>query len=145
MTIEDYDQVIAIWRDTEGVCLSDADSREVIQRYLERNPRLSHVAEQDGEIVGAVLCGHDSRRGYMHHLAVLPGSRGRGFGRRLAEACLEQLGLAGIPKCHIFVYVDNESGAQFWRHSGWVERTELKIMSSESRSAPALRKEFASQ
>ncbi|TLN13669.1 N-acetyltransferase, partial [bacterium] len=70
MTIDDYDEIIELWKTTEGVGLSDADSRRGINLFLQRNPNLSVVARDEDKLVGAVLCGHDGRRGYLHHLAV---------------------------------------------------------------------------
>ena len=63
--VEDYDAVIALWRRTEGVGLNESDTRRAIAEFLQCNPRLSFVAEKDGRIIGAVLCGHDGRRGYL--------------------------------------------------------------------------------
>ncbi len=73
MTAQDYDEVAGLWRHTEGVGLDDdTDTREEIAAYLARKPGFSYVARQQCQIVGAVLCGHDGRRGYLHHLAVAP-------------------------------------------------------------------------
>ena len=80
-TIELYDSVLALWQKCEGVGLSDADSREGIQSYLDRNPWMSFVATVDGSVVGAILAGHDGRRGYIHHLAVHPDHRRQGLAR----------------------------------------------------------------
>ena len=46
MAADDYDEVLRLWRDTEGIGLheDEADSRAGIARYLERNPGLSSVA-----------------------------------------------------------------------------------------------------
>jgi N-acetylglutamate synthase len=74
-SLDAYDAVLALWRQCEGIGLSQADSRENIQRYLERNPGMSFIATFNGTVVGAVLCGHDGRRGYIHHLAVHPSCR----------------------------------------------------------------------
>ena len=52
MTIGDFDGVIALMRQTAGVTVRDADSREAVGRYLERNPGFSFVAEFAGELVG---------------------------------------------------------------------------------------------
>ncbi|HEV7224007.1 MAG TPA: GNAT family N-acetyltransferase, partial [Pirellulales bacterium] len=128
MTIDDYDAVVALWQTTEGVGLNESDSREGIESYLGRNPELSLVVEVDSEIVAAVLCGHDGRRGFLNHLAVARPFRGQGLGRRLVEACLGRLGPLGILKCNIYLYVDNAAGAAFWRHLGWQDRAELKVM-----------------
>src|SRR4029077_6952441 len=57
--IGDYDRAIALWNDVEGVEICEGDSREEVREYLERNPKLSRVAEENGTIAGAALCGHD--------------------------------------------------------------------------------------
>lgn len=130
MTLADYDEVYALWQATEGVGLSSADSREAIGRYLARNPGMSFVARgEQGELVGTVLCGHDGRRGFLHHLAVKADCRRQGAGRALVECCLSVLAAEGIEKCHLFVYKDNHSGRAFWEKIGWEERTTLVIMS----------------
>lgn len=126
--IEDYERVVALWRRTEGVGLNESDTRRAIAVYLHRNPRLSFVAEQDGQIIGAVLCGHDGRRGYLHHLAVAKRHRRCGIGRHLVNACLAKLRQAGIPKCNIFIFANNTKGIKFWAHTGWGLRKELRLM-----------------
>jgi len=78
MTIGDYDEVLALWKGTEGVGLTPADSRQNVARFLARNPGLSLVARAGGKIVGAVLGGHDGRKGYLYHLAVAPAIAARG-------------------------------------------------------------------
>lgn len=132
MTLSDYDAVLALWRASPGVGLSDADSPEAIARFLQRNPGLCFVAEEDGCLAGAVLCGHDSRRGYLYHLAVHPDFQRRGLGQALVECCLAGLRALDIHKCHIFVYGQNEAGLAFWRSASWVQRFELVILSKDT-------------
>lgn len=132
MTIADYEDTIALWQRCDGIGLSAADSREAIARYLARNPGMSFVArDTDGRLVGAVLCGHDGRRGYLHHLAVAPGSRKHGLGRALVERCMDALLQEGIDKCHLFVFRDNTAGQAFWLSTGWNERKTLVILSRD--------------
>ena len=126
--IEDFDAVIALWRRTEGVGLNESDTCRAIAAYLRRNPRFSFIAEQGGRIIGAVLCGHDGRRGYLHHLAVSKRHRCRGIGRRLVNACLAKLRKAGVSQCNIFIFANNAKGMKFWAHTGWSLRTELRLM-----------------
>ena len=130
MTPDHYDQVLALWQAAEGVGLSEADSRLAITSYLERNAGLSLLAIQNGQIAGAVLCGHDGRRGFIHHLAVRPESRRQGIGRRLVEQCLGGLRSQGIQKCHLFVFRDNQQAIEFWRALGFTGRDELSMMST---------------
>ncbi len=131
MTIDDYDEIIELWKTTEGVGLSDADSRRGINLFLQRNPNLSVVARDEDKLVGAVLCGHDGRRGYLHHLAVARPYRMHNIGRTLAETCLEHLKAEGICKCHLFVYEQNYHAIAFWKKTGWAQRVDLVIMSHD--------------
>ena len=128
MTLADYDEVYALWAASEGIGLSSADSREAIGAFLQHNPELAFVAVDGDIIVGAVICGTDGRRGYLHHLAVRSSHKRQGIGRHLAQACLNRLREQGIEKCHIFVYRENHSARQFWESIGWVERVELVLM-----------------
>jgi putative acetyltransferase len=130
-TAMDYEAALALWRSSEGIGLSEADLRESIQRYLQRNPGMSFVARSDDKLVGAVLAGHDGRRGYLHHLAVVASARRQGIGSRLVEASLAALKEAGIRKCHLFLFNKNETGLSFWKSQGWEQRTDLSIASKE--------------
>ncbi|MCP5094846.1 MAG: GNAT family N-acetyltransferase [Chloroflexi bacterium] len=124
-----YDDVIRLWQQCDGVGLSSSDSRDKIAIYLERNPNLSFIAEKNGRIVGATLCGHDGRRGYLHHLAVHPELRRQGIGQQLANACLKSLQAIGIDKCHLFIFHQNQSGITFWQNVGWEFRQDIGVMS----------------
>jgi putative acetyltransferase len=129
-TIDMYEEVITLWKETEGIGLSDADSKKNIQFYLERNPSTSFITkDKEGTILGAVLCGHDGRRGYIHHLAVRQDFRRHGIGRKLVQECLSRLQATGIHKCHIFIFHDNINGINFWKSIGWTYREDLQILS----------------
>ena len=117
--IDDYEQIVALWHLAEGVEVAEGDSKEEIRAYLLRNPGLSRVAETDGTIMAAVLCGHDGRRGLIYHLAVAPPQRGQGLGQRLVRECLAELRVAGITRALILVAGDNLSGHSFWLRTGW--------------------------
>ena len=129
MCIDDYDAIIAMFAATPGVTMRDADNREATAAYLERNPGLSFVAEEDGAVVGCVMCGHDGRRGYLQHLVVNPAYRGRGLGEALANACLDALEALGIRKTHIFVLKTNAIANQFWPKRGWQLREDIHMYS----------------
>ena len=132
----DYDDAMALWRQTEGLALRGADSREAVLHYLKRNPGTSFVARERRTLLGAVLGGHDGRRGYLHHLAVAPSHRRRGVGRALAEHVLKALGTQGIHKCHLMVRADNTEALAFWAHLGWDQRADLVLMSRTEPTAP---------
>ena len=132
ISVGNFEELIALWQAAAGVGLDrDSDTKERIATYLRRNPGLSFAAWDGGRIVGAVLCGHDGRRGYMHHLAVAEAWRGRGIGRALVEKAISRLQMMGVRKCNIFLYADNTGGYGFWRRMGWIERTDSKVMSKD--------------
>jgi len=131
MSIKDYAEAYDLWNASEGIGLSNADTRQAIQRYLKRNPGMSFIARVDGKLVGAVLSGTDGRRGYLHHLAVAKPYRKVGLGRQLVEHCMAAQEKAGITRCHIFVYRENKSGKLFWEQTSWFERNDLQIMSRD--------------
>jgi ribosomal protein S18 acetylase RimI-like enzyme len=129
LRIDDYDEVLRLWSATEGMQLRTADSRAGIALYLERNPGSSFVARVGSEVVGAVLCGHDGRRGYLHHLAVAPAHRRRGLATALLNRALAGLAQQGIAKCLGFVLADNQDGLAFWARTGWEHRADLEVVS----------------
>ncbi len=129
MQISDYDSVIALWRDCDGVSLRDADSLEGIEKYLQRNPSLSFVALAESRLVGTIMAGHDGKRGYVQHLAVANARRQQGVASSLVELCLDALKSQGIEKSHVHVLGANESGRQFWSGRGWFHRAEIVMYS----------------
>jgi N-acetylglutamate synthase len=128
----DHPAMLSLWRSTSGIVVRDVDALGPVTAYLTRNPGMSFVAVDGPAIVGGVLCGTDGRRGYLHHLAVLPSHRGRGIGRRLVERCLRALADAGIDKCHLMVVADNHQAGEFWHHLGWHARPDIQLMSYTS-------------
>ena len=130
-TMKDYQKVIALWQSSEGIGLSNADSKDSMEAYLKRNSGMSFVARCKNEVIGAVLCGHDGRRGCLHHLAVQRDFRNQGIGRSLVDKCIAALQTIGIQKCHLFIFSTNENGIQFWKKIGWTPRKDIGVVSKE--------------
>ena len=125
MTIDDYDALYAIWTACGNGLNNLDDSREGIEKYLRRNPTTSFVAEDGGVIAGAVLCGHDGRRGYIQHMSVSPLYRRRGIGKRLLDAALAALKAEGINKTALAAFRKNALGNAFWDSMGFGLREDL--------------------
>lgn len=120
MQLSDYAGVRALWEQTENISLNESDEEGAITVFLTRNVGLCPVAiAPDGAIIGALLCGHDGRRGYLHHLAVARAARGQGLGRQLVTFATDGLKRAGITKCNLFVLGDSHDAHAFWEHQGW--------------------------
>lgn len=126
MTIEDYDKVYALWKKIKGFGIRSVDdSREGVARFLERNPTTSVVAEEDGKIVGAILCGHDGRRGCLYHVCVAPDYRMRGIGKSMVVFAMEALRKEKINKVSLIAFTKNDIGNAFWNEIGWTKRQDL--------------------
>lgn len=126
MQIEDYDGVYALWMSIKGFAIRSVDdSREGVARFLKRNPATSVVAEEDGRIVGAILCGHDGRRGCMYHVCVQQAYRMRGIGRQMVTFAMEALKKEGISKVSLIAFTVNDIGNAFWNRIGWTRRLDL--------------------
>ena len=126
MEIEDYDGVYSLWTGTPGMGLNTTDdSRDGIRRYLKRNPTSSFVAEDDGRIVGVIMAGHDGRRGYIHHTAVLTNYRNQGIAEGLVNCAMAALEEEGINKVALVAFARNELGNGFWEHIGFTARDDL--------------------
>ena len=126
MKLEDYDNVFALWKTIKGFGIRSVDdSKEGIERFLKWNPGLSVVAEQDGEIVGAILCGSDGRRGCLYHVCVHKDYRRQGIGKTMVIWCMEKLKELQINKVSLIAFTKNDVGNAFWKEIGWTKREDL--------------------
>lgn len=126
MTMDDYEDVYALWMGIHGFGIrSIDDSKEGVARFLKRNPTTSMVAVLAGEIVGAILCGHDGRRGSLYHVCVGEAYREHGIGQKLVQACMEALKEEQINKVNLIAFKKNAVGNRFWQNLGWTFREDV--------------------
>ncbi len=126
MAIEDYEGVYGLWMSIKGFAMrSIDDSKEGVARFLLRNPDTSVVAVEDGRIIGAILCGHDGRRGCLYHVCVRQECRMRGVGKAMVVYCMEKLKAEQISKVSLIAFTANDVGNAFWRRIGWTKREDL--------------------
>ena len=126
MTIDDYPDVRDLWMSIRGFAIrSIDDSREGVRMFLNRNPGCSVVACEDGMIVGAILCGHDGRRGCLYHVCVREAYRRRGIGKSMVVHCMEALKREHINKVSLIAFTANDVGNAFWKEIGWFKREDL--------------------
>ena len=92
---------------------------------MKRNPTSSVVAEEDGKIIGCILCGHDGRRGCFYHVCVEESYRKHGIGRQMVGASMRALQAEGINKVSLIAFTKNDVGNAFWNRIGWTKREDL--------------------
>lgn len=130
MTMDDYESLFFMWKDTPDIGLRSLDdSEEGISLFLKRNPETSFVAYENNKLVGAILCGHDGRRGYIYHTVVLPEYRGRGIASALVDNAVNGLKEEGITRVCLNVMETNEQGKSFWIDKGWEKKDFLGFYS----------------
>lgn len=130
MTTDDYDGLFLMWQNTPGMGLRSLDdSREGISLFLKRNPNTNFAAYEDGRLVGAILSGHDGRRGYIYHTVVLPEYRRKGIASALVDSAVTALEKEGITRVCLNVMETNEIGKKFWLSKGWKKKDFLGFYS----------------
>ncbi len=126
MTIKDYQGVHALWMSIKGFAMrSIDDSQAGLERFLKRNPTTSVVAVSDNQIVGAILCGHDGRRGCLYHVCVREEYRRMGVGKAMVVHCMDKLRKEEISKVSLIAFTANDIGNAFWKQIGWTKREDL--------------------
>lgn len=126
MSIDDYEKVYELWMSCVGMGLNNLDdSKEGIDKFLQRNPDTCLVAEADNRIVGVIIVGNDGRRGYIYHTAVHPQYRKQGIAKSLVETAMAALQNNGINKVALVVFDRNEIGNDFWEKMGFTVRDDL--------------------
>ena len=126
MKIEDYEAVYQLWLSCKGMGLNTVDdSRDGIEKFLNRNPDTCFVAERDGKIVGVIMSGSVGRRGYIYHTAVSSDQRRQGIASKLVDAVMTAFKNTGITKVNLVVFERNADGNAFWEKSGFTVREDL--------------------
>ena len=126
MTVKDYDEVYSLWTSCAGMGLNSLDdTKEGIERFLDRNPETCFVALNEGAIVGSIMVGTDGRRGYIYHTAVRPDCRKQGVGKELVDAALLAIKALGINKVALVVFGRNKGGNEFWEKMGFTTREDI--------------------
>lgn len=126
MNISDYEQVYQLWMSCSGMGLNNLDdSKEGIERFLNRNPETCFVAETEQKIIGVIIVGNDGRRGYIYHTAVDPDYRNQGIATKLVNEVMKALKSLSINKVALVVFTKNSDGNAFWEKIGFTSREDL--------------------
>lgn len=126
MKKRDWKKCLELWQNIPEMGLNSIDdTKEGIVRFLRRNSKTCFVAETDGIFAGTIIAGHDGRRGYIYHTAVLPQFRRHGIATALLQAATGALKKQGIAKVAMLVFSDNGSGNAFWENHGFTKRSDI--------------------
>jgi ribosomal protein S18 acetylase RimI-like enzyme len=102
--LDDHEKLIPSWKEIYFV--TEMDSISHFQLFLEKNPDLSVLIEEDGEILGTALGSYDGRRGYIQKVVTSKKYRNHGIGK---QAVLEVINrLKSVGALYIPISVEHE-------------------------------------
>ena len=110
--------IIALWQ-TCGLVVEDNDpARDFAFVLASPNYELLVACEADN-IVGSIVMGHDSTRGWLSHVSVAPALRRAGVGAELVRAGEAWLAGRGVIKIHLTVRAANAGVVSFYESVGY--------------------------
>ena len=123
---EDYDEVLALWRES-GLTVKRSDTLQELKKLLALPGSVFLTAEADRgdmppEIVGTVIGAWDGRRAWIYHLAVKPVARRGRIGSGLMSAVEQSLRDCGAIKVNLLVEPGNRQAAAFYRALGYSDQ-----------------------
>lgn len=121
----DVPAVLELWAEARSEHASTPDRPADIQRLVDDSPAALLVAEQDGEIVGALIAAWDGWRGNMYRLAVREGHRREGIGLALTRTGEDYLRQCGVRRVTALVAFDDEEAGGFWESAGYPKDREI--------------------
>ncbi len=121
--LEDYDELLALWQRAglHSLKPQGRDSRAGLTRQLTSTIQIILGLEVDGQLVGAVVATHDSRKGWINRLVVNPDHRRRGYAARLIAAAEETLREQDIHVIAALVESDNPASLALFQKVGYIE------------------------
>ena len=115
---EDRGAVIELWRECRLIRPQN-DPNKDIDRKMAFQPDLFLVAEDSGEVVGAVMVGYEGHRGAINYLAVRPDCQRKGYGRAIMQAAVTKLKALNCPKVNLLVRTSNPNVIEFYNSLGF--------------------------
>ena len=128
LTENDYNRLYELWISqamTKRAMNPVDDSKDGITRYIRRNPSTCFGAFEDEKMIGAILSGHDGRRGIIHHLCVNEDYKRRKIASTLVKMAEEGLKKEGIQKIFCIVFSNNDEANSFWEKMDYSLRTNI--------------------
>ena len=119
-TESDERAVVDLWQRC-GLIRPWNDPRRDIARKMRVQRELFVVGVVDSTIVATAMAGYEGHRGWINYLAVDPGRRREGLGRRLVDYVEERLAELGCPKINIQIRGDNQEAIAFYKRIGFKE------------------------
>jgi len=126
LTIDDYDALCALWEEAELPFRPNGrDQRDRIAREIEGSCSVFLIAEDERDLVGAILGTHDGRKGWINRLSISPRYRRQGIASVLVAAVEERLSARGIEIFAGQIEDWNEASMIFFERLGYTRHDDI--------------------
>ena len=122
ITISDYENLVSFWE--KNYFVSEMDSHDRLELFLNKNPDLSILAEENGIILGTALGSFDGRRGYLQKVVVDKNFRKQGLGQELVENVVDKLKNLGA--VYIPIAIEQEY-VSFYENRGFKKSSQVPM------------------
>lgn len=114
----DVEALVALWRACELTRPHNDPYRDIALARGRANSEIL-IGEQDGELTGSVMVGHDGHRGWVYYLAARPDIRGQGIGKQMMHAAEAFVHARGVRKLELMVRDTNMGVREFYGKIGY--------------------------
>ena len=120
LTVDDHDAIIRLWKEAglESVRLQGRDSHDAFAAQLAAGQRVIGL-EDAGQLIGAVLVTHDTRKGWINRLAIHPDHRRKGYATELIAAAEQELRAMGFQVFAVLIEADNNASQELFAREGY--------------------------
>ena len=122
ISLTDYDNLVIFWK--ANYFVNEMDNEDRFKLFLNKNPQLSILAEENGNIVGTALGSFDGRRGYIQKVVVDKTYRKNGIGQQLVQKIITKLKELGATYIPISVEQDY---VHFYENCGFKKTTQAPM------------------
>ena len=112
--------MIRLWKEAglESVRLQGRDSHDAFAAQLAAGQRVIGL-EDAGQLIGAVLVTHDTRKGWINRLAIHPDHRRKGYATELIAAAERELREMGFQVFAVLIEADNNASQELFAREGY--------------------------
>ena len=121
-TMDDYEQVIALWTEAGIHYRPDGrESRAHLAKELQGGQAIFLVAVAMEKVVGVVLGTHDGRKGWINRLAVAKDFRRQNIASKLVGVVESRLKTLGIDVTACLIEPENSASRTFFSKLGYIQ------------------------
>jgi len=123
----DFENVVTLWVKCFSYPAPHNNPEKAIHRKVAINDGLFFIAVSREEVTGTIMAGWDGHRGWIYSLAVDPGHRMQGTGKKLVNHAIEELRKRDCPKVNLQVMPENTEVVGFYKKLGFAAEERLSM------------------